>query len=152
VQAATAIHGRQSPPKADLAALFVCLTIKARFLPMPRMELRLSSGQETPIKYLNPVDLVKRWCVSRIDLLNEVDKLRDDNQRLRVKVAALQHAKDVAERQAEERRREKAVLRTRLAAQKKVSDQDRLIADQLNAKITELWAENDELRRARKQR
>ncbi|MCC7230882.1 MAG: hypothetical protein IT203_10850 [Fimbriimonadaceae bacterium] len=114
--------------------------------------MRLSSGQETPIKYLNPVDLVKRWCVSRIDLLNEVDKLRDDNQRLRVKVAALQHAKDVAERQAEERRREKAVLRTRLAAQKKVSDQDRLIADQLNAKITELWAENDELRRARKQR
>lgn len=113
---------------------------------------RISCGQEAPIKYQNPVDLVKRWCASRIDLLNEVDKLRADNQRLRSKVAALQHSKEVAERQAEERRREKEALRTRLAAQKKAADQNQLITEQLNAKITELRAENDKLHRAKKPR
>ncbi|HTQ11250.1 MAG TPA: hypothetical protein VMI31_14385 [Fimbriimonadaceae bacterium] len=94
----------------------------------------------------------ERWRASRFDLLRQIERLRNENQRLLERVAALQQAKDQAERHAEDRRREKEALRSRLAADKKASESRENLMEQLGAKITELREENDELRRGAKGR
>jgi hypothetical protein len=69
---------------------------------------------------------------------------------LQKKVLALQQVKDQAERHAEDRRREKEALRAKLASQKKAFESSEVQLGQLAAKITELRAENDKLKRSKK--
>lgn len=89
----------------------------------------------------NLIHQFERWRTSQAELLRTVDSLRKENERLRQKVAALQQAKDQAEKHADDRRREKDALRERLAAQKKTAKSKDVIVQQLGAKITELRAE-----------
>lgn len=98
---------------------------------------------------LNLIQTFRRWTTSQNELHQQIEKLQADNQRLREKVAYLQKAKDTAERQAEERKREKEALRTRLAEQKKANEAIEVASAQLNAKITELRNENENLRQKR---
>jgi len=104
------------------------------------------------MKKPNLIYKFKRWKASQVDLLGEIDRLRKDNERLQQKVAALQQAKDQAEKHAEDRRREKEALRSRLGLQKKASESNEVLLEQLGAKITELRAENDNLKRTKKKK
>ena len=99
---------------------------------------------------LNLLHKFERWKTSQIELLQQVDALRKENERLKQRLTALQQAKDQAEKHAEDRRREKEALEVKLSSQKKASDTHQLLLDQLGAKITELRAENDALKRAKK--
>ncbi len=85
----------------------------------------------------------QKWRKSKQELFQRIEKLELDNANLRSKNHQLQHAKELAERQADERRREKEALRARLAEQKKHNDSVVLVSEQLKAKVTELRAEND---------
>ena len=102
------------------------------------------------MKKLNLIHKFGRWRVSRVELLREVETLRKENERMRQRLIDLQQAKDQAEKHAEDRRREKEGLRLKLASQKKAFDSHELQIQQLGAKITELRAENDKLKRAKK--
>jgi chromosome segregation ATPase len=99
---------------------------------------------------LNLIHEFKRWRTSHKELLNLVDTLRKDNDRLRVKLTALQHAKDQAEKDAEERRREKESLRVQLADLKKALKSKQLSIDQLSAKLTELRDELDRMKQPKR--
>jgi|SRR5579862_7008580 len=92
----------------------------------------------------------ERWKTSRIELLRQVDSLRKENDRLQQRLIALQLAKDQAEKHAEDRRREKEVLRAKMNSQKRSSESNELLLEQLGAKITELRAEIDRLKQRKK--
>lgn len=92
----------------------------------------------------------ERWRASRAEILGQLDTLRKENERLQQRLVALQQAKDQAETHAEDRRREKEVLRAKLVAQKKAAEVNEILVAQLGAKITELRTENDKLKRAKK--
>jgi chromosome segregation ATPase len=102
------------------------------------------------INNANPIRKFERWRTSRVELLRQIDRLRKENERLKQKVAALQQAKDQAEKHAEDRRREKEALRAKLSSQKKAFESTEQQVGQLAAKITELRAENDKLKRTKK--
>lgn len=99
------------------------------------------------MKSLKMFQIFKRWRISVQELRSEVGALRAENDRLRLKLADLQLAREQADRHAEDRRREKEALRSRLSDQKKAVELNELNSAQLIAKITELRAENDNLRR-----
>jgi chromosome segregation ATPase len=96
-------------------------------------------------KKLNPIPKLARLLRARHELLDEVDALRRENEKLRAKVASLQQAKVKLENSLEERRREKETLRANLVSQKKTTENKELIAEQLGNKISELRDENDRL-------
>jgi seryl-tRNA synthetase len=90
------------------------------------------------LKNLDLVDFVRRWFVQRSSLLRQIDSLKAERSQLQAKILALSHAKEQAERQAEERLREKEVLRLKIASQKKSSDASQRVIDQLNERILAL--------------
>src|ERR1044071_1436058 len=92
----------------------------------------------------------RRWRSSRLQLHHEIDTLSKENERLQKRVLALQAAKDQAEKQAEDRRREKEALRAKMNTQKKASEGNETLVAQLGAKITELRAEIEKLKRSKK--
>jgi hypothetical protein len=94
----------------------------------------------------NPLLAFQRWRTTRAELFHAVDLLRKENDQLRQKLAAAHQAKVHAEKQAEERRHEKDALREKLRAQKKAAESQELQIEQYGAKITELRAENDQLK------
>ncbi len=98
------------------------------------------------MKKFNPLLAFQRWRTSRAELFHAVDLLRKENDQLRQKLAAAQQAKVHAEKQAEDRRREKDALRDKLRAQRKTSESQDVLLEQYGAKITELRAENDQLK------
>lgn len=98
------------------------------------------------MKKPNLINQFKRWRLSQADLLAQVDALQRENIRLRQKLAALQLAKDQAETHAEDRRREKEALRSKVANQKRELDSRAIQIDDLGAKIAELRTELDTLR------
>jgi chromosome segregation ATPase len=102
------------------------------------------------INKANPIRKFERWKASRLELLRQIDRLKNENDRLQKWVIVLQQAKDQAETHAEDRRREKEALRAKLASQKKAFESNEQQLGQLAAKITELRAENDKLKRAKK--
>lgn len=97
------------------------------------------------LEKLNPIPKIVRWCRAKNHLLDEIDALRQKNEELRAKVAALQQAKVKLENSLEERRREKETLRANLVSQKKSAESKEMIAERLGNKITELRDENDRL-------
>ncbi len=101
---------------------------------------------------LNWYHQLKRWQVARVILHQDLDRLQKENDDLRAKLAALRHAKEQAEKQLEERRREKEVLRARLVDQKKAVDTVELVSAQVSAKYQELQKEFERLRRSKKSR
>lgn len=96
-------------------------------------------------KKLNPIPKLARLLRARHELLDEVDSLRRENEKLRAKVASLQQTKTQLENSLEERRREKETLRANLVNQKKTAESKEVIAEQLGNKIAELRDENDRL-------
>jgi|ERR1044072_1846220 chromosome segregation ATPase len=99
------------------------------------------------MKKPNLINQFKRWRLSHVELLGQVDGLQKENARLRGKLAVLQQAKDRAEKQAEGRKREKEALRTKLAGQKKEMDLRAAQIEELGDKISELRAEVAKLSR-----
>jgi chromosome segregation ATPase len=99
---------------------------------------------------MNLISKIQRWRISRVELLLEVEALTAENEELRQKIVVLRQAKDQAETHAEDRRREKESLRAKLNTQRKALETQELLVSQLGAKITELRAENEKLKRAKK--
>jgi chromosome segregation ATPase len=93
---------------------------------------------------------LQRARISQTQLLRQVDTLTKESERLRQRLAAVQAAKDQAEKHAEDRRREKEALRARLRSQDKTLELHDTVVAQLGAKITELTAEIDRLKRSKK--
>jgi|GEM_PF-7134109 len=98
------------------------------------------------------VAIFKRWLTTRARLVRQIETLTRDNERLREKVAALQHSKEQTEKSLEERRREKKVLQANLTSQKRTSESKERVAEQLGAKLAELREENDRLLRGKDRR
>jgi len=102
------------------------------------------------MKKLDLIKKFRRWRTSQSELLGQADTLRKENQRLQQRLTLLQQAKDQADKHAEDRRREKEALRAKMSAQKKDAEVNELLVVQLGAKITELRAEIDKLKSAKK--
>ena len=98
------------------------------------------------LKNFDLVDFGRRWLGRRSVLLRQLDALTAERTQLQAKIQVLSHAKEQAERQAGERLREKEVLRTKLANQKKATEASQRVIDQLNACILQLRGELTKLR------
>lgn len=98
---------------------------------------------------LSLTDFVRRWIVARKKLIAQLEKVQAENVELRAKVTGLQHARDQADRSAEERRREKEVLREKVAEQRKALEATQLVHEQVTAMLSELRDENERLRQSR---
>jgi uncharacterized protein HemX len=84
--------------------------------------------------------------VPKAELHREATRLKDDNEHLRNKLAALQKSKMLAEAQADELRKDKERLRVKIADQKRTADQENRVTEQLRTKYENLQESYDQLR------
>ena len=96
------------------------------------------SGYHLFIKSVDFLQLFLRWRATRAALLRNLERQRSQIESLQSRVATLQSAKDRAEQDAKERRREKESLRARVTSQKRQLDDYERQIETLNAKVIEL--------------
>lgn len=96
------------------------------------------SGYHLFIKSVDFLQLFRRWRATRAALLRDLERQRSQIESLQSRIGTLQSAKDRAEQDAKERRREKESLRSRVTSQKRQLDDYERQIETLNAKVIEL--------------
>jgi hypothetical protein len=86
------------------------------------------------------------WRRARQEFGRQIEALRKENDELRERVVAAQHAKSVAIKQSEDLRRQKERLRERLVVLKRESAAQEKVHVRLQTRIHELQQEIDSLK------